>query len=279
MDVLPAHFGTFRFFGLWYEDLENRWTLKMIYRTFVVFCLVQFMLLQLISAFSSSTSVEEIAESIFVMLTFIVNLYKVIMFIKNRNEISNLLDQFRLEICRVKNITEERILSYYQAKAKSTYRFRMCLTVGSGATFILMPIINTRKIDLPYEMNLFDVSTPLRFAIAYFFQSVPVIFGIVTDVTLDSFFCACIILTCGQLDLCCHRIITDNKNEESVKNYVYHHVLIIKIVHKIQSAFMSSILPVFASALITLCTSVYQLAQVIFIFHRKNYFEFFYCPG
>lgn len=263
MDVLPTHFRTFRFFGLWYEDVEDKFMLKIIYRILVLTFMVQFTLLQFIGLFSVSASIEEVAENLFLMLTYVINFYKMIIFMQNKNKVKSLLDQFRLDMCKAKNITEQNILTHYQDKAKSTYKFRMILTVACGASFILMPIINTHKIDLPYKINFFDVTTKIRFAVAYVLQSVPAMMSIVTDVTLDSFYCACIILTCSQLDLCCFRILSDDETKKSVKNYAKHHALIIKIVHKIQSTFMSSILPIFASALVTLCTSVYQLSQVI----------------
>lgn len=266
MDVLPVHFRTFQIFGLWYEDPSRYRPLKLLYRLLVLLVIFQFTFSQSIAIFSIRYSVEQFAEGLFVLLTFVANFYKMMNFIARRESVNLVLDTFRTDICRPQSSGEEAILTKYENMARRAYAVRMGITVTCGLTAFVAPIISARRIDLPFKAYLLDVSSPLQFFVAYLLQIIPVISAVIIDVCFDSTPCACIILTCGQLDLCYHRINSGctDADEARVDRYVRHHVLIRNLVAQVQAAFISIILPVFCSGLITLCTSIYKLVQVNF---------------
>lgn len=282
------HFYTFQFFGLWYNDWRSYRFIKLVHRSLIVLLIVHLSLFQMFALFSVKRSIDEYINTIFLSMTYFVHIHKTLVFMLQNRRINEMLDKFRLDMCRTRGPEEKRILSEHLYKANWTYSARMIITLFCGLMIIGIPIFvgfSTGKFELlPFDTYFFNINDLAQWTLAYILQSLTIITVIVTDVCLDSTPCACMILACAQLEICRHRIkydsmiswneITPNgvnskgyKEEMALKQYVKHFVLIREIVHKLQSAFISIVVPIFGSALLTLCTSTFQLAQVsLFLF-------------
>ncbi|NP_001177531.1 odorant receptor 118 [Nasonia vitripennis] len=288
MDLLPMHFRTFRFFGLWYDDPRSYGLAKLVHRSLVVILIVHMSLFQMIALFSVKHSVDEYTNTLFIALTYFVNIYKILAFMAKNRSVNEMLDKFRLDVCRTRDAEEERILAQYLHTANWTYSARMILTLCTGVIQIVVPFLIgyfTGKVGLlPFDTFFFNVEDLAQYALVYALQAVAIVTVVITDVTLDSTPCACMILACAQLEICRYRIKHDNnvianevtgdgemnseckpgkelREKMALKKYVKHYVLMREIVDRIQSVFISIVLPIFCSALLTLCFSTFQLAQ------------------
>lgn len=274
MDILPWHFKTFQAFGLYYKNPKNHWPLKSLYKLFMVSLTIHFAIFLLLTLLlTSDQGIEAITAGLFLSFTYIAASLKLIHFILSRERIDNLLHQFRLHICRANNDSELKIFKNYQSTAKKTFAVRMLTTLGCSFFFLTTALVNlsSDNWELPYNAyQVFKISSSLPYFFAYGLQVITVICSVIIDVTLDATAWAFIILICCQLDLLSHRIKHYNSREVSIEYCVKHHDLIFRMVRQVQSCFIGVIVPSFLSALVTLCSSIYRLAQVYISFFILN---------
>ena len=287
MDVLPVHFRTFQIFGLWYEDFWKFWPLKLVHRSLVLFLIFQFAFFQLLTlVMMRDAGVEAFIGCLFLTFTYLAASFKLTHFLSDRENIDDLLNKFRMKICQAQCATETAILHKYRGMAVHVFTVRMITTLASGIAFLFTGLILSggKVLTLPINAyEIFNITATGPFAFAYAVQIMTTVCCISTDVCMDSTACAFIILICGQLELLSYRIINGKnvENNMGVRDYVNHHSLIYTITHKLQSSFISVILPSFCSGLITLCSTIYQLAQVniyeyyIHIFSNKLMYALF----
>lgn len=277
MDILPWHFRTFQIFGLYHENSTSFWLLKLLHKIITLSLTFHFALLQFINLITMREfDIDAFTASLFLTLTYIAASFKQINFALDREKITALINQFRRGITQADNV-EIKILANYDSLTKRIFVIRMITTGASGAAFLIVALLNlnTDNLELPFSSyRMFDISNPVSYAIAYFLQLATTITTISTDVTLDSVACAFIVLTCAQLDLLTERIATSKKtNSPEFASYcVEHHNLIFGMVNQLQSCFMTVMMPAFVSALIALCSSIFQLAQVCFFFFNLYVF-------
>ena len=263
MDILPLNFATLYYCGLWSADDQKYWLMKMIYRTFVVILIFCITLSELIEL-TMSENIAHLTECLFLTLTITALCAKMINFITRQKNMNCLLNELRSEICQPKNSDEEKILLKYQTQAKNIFKTLGGLAVPTGLLLIIVPIANQKR-ELPVRgYQPVSLDHTLYFVVVYFFQAVGIIISILINVSLDILLAGLILLVCGQFELCSHRIMISSKNQSfsTIKESIRHHVIMLRLVRRIQSFFILVAVILFMLSLLTICTSLFQFPQV-----------------
>lgn len=268
MDILPYNFRACQLGGIWYEN--NRFfILKAIYTILVMFLLIQFTISLILNLATMQGKVDEFTEVLFLAFNFIGLNWKIFNFVSRRNEMADLLNDFRLPVCQPKSIEEEVIIRKFSKTASKIFLFIMTLSESSGTVIMCRPLLDfeSNGTELPFKTyQPYDTSGPKTFPITYTLQFLSGIYGVMLDVTLDTMMYGFIIMATAQFEINCYRL---SNSADSIKYCIEHHVLIQNIVSKIQSFYIPVIVPLFFFSLITLCTSIFQMSQVKIIFLFK----------
>lgn len=268
MDVLSVQFRVLGYFGLWYEKPEKYYLLKMIYRFFVFVLVLQFTVLQFLNLINApDLDVATLSDILFLLILYVQDYFKLIMFVLKRNEILNLLKS--LKICCNDNNDDSRvklILQKYGQMAKNVYLIRFIISTMSCTLFAVVPILETGKAILPISYSFFAIGdNKLKFVIAYALQMSAVYVTATTEVFVDSTACAFVVLLSAQVEIFRHRFvnaIVTYDERTVIKNLIRHHVMLRENIKLVRSAFMPIILPAIGFGLVTLCTSLFKLATV-----------------
>lgn len=272
MDILPSQFTSLWLCGIWEEDILKSSLERKFYRIIVLLLIHSFTLSEIIQFFRTCESLENFVE-IYPSLTFVIFCWKVVNFILKKNDMREILNEFRDQLFKPSSFEEKAIVEKYFRKSQQIFKFVISLFTLCGISIALTPLLKwNEKIELPFNLYYpFDVSSPIIFTTTYAFEALLNSFSIIINITLDTTVYGFMLVTIGQFELCAYRL--ENSGEEDIglssdkiKEYVNHHVLILKIVKQIESFFMVAILPFFLFSLLTFCTIIFQVAQVyIFI--------------
>ena len=235
----------------------------MIYRAFVVTLIFYITLSELIEL-TTIDNIAHLTECLFLTLTFLSLCAKIANFIIKQKSMNFILNSFRHELCQPRNPDEEEIISRHRNLVSFIFKIFMSLAVVTGLFLISVPIAN-RKRELPFGgYQPVSLENTFYFTVAYFLQAVCSIISIIINVALDILLAGCILLVCGNFDLCTHRILVSSKKKTfgTIKDNIRHHVMMLHVIKRIQSVFMIVIVTLFMLSLITICTSLFQLPQV-----------------
>ncbi|KYN30165.1 hypothetical protein ALC57_00381 [Trachymyrmex cornetzi] len=97
MDLLPVNFYVLRFCGVWKEHKNSNLIIR-----FINFC--------------HRNDVEDLTESLFLVLTFMCLCLKYLNVLMRQCELRALLDCFRANLCQPRNSMEKSILKQYDLK-------------------------------------------------------------------------------------------------------------------------------------------------------------------
>ena len=261
MDVLPYNFRTCQVGGIWYEN--NRFfVLKAFYTIVIMFVIIQFTLSQIFQLATMEGSVDEFTEVLFLTFNFLALSWKMFNFISRRDEMANLLSDFRLDVCQPQSEDEEIIRRKFSKTAARIYLFIIGLSESSACVLLTTPLLSPQinGTILPFKAyQPYSIANPINFWITYILQVLSGIYGVMLDVSLDTMMYGFIIMATGQFEICCCRIFN---SVGSIKHCIEHHLLIQEIVSKIQHFYIPVIVPLFFVSLVTLCTSIFQMSQV-----------------
>ncbi|XP_051167654.1 odorant receptor 46a-like [Leptopilina boulardi] len=267
MDILPSQFTSLWLCGLWEDNVKSSLERKF-YRFIVLLLIHCFTLSEIIQFFRTCESLEHFVE-IYPSLTFIIFCWKVVNFIIKKNDMREILNEFRHHLFKPSTIEENLIVDKYYRKSQKIFKFIITIFTLCGISIALTPLLKWKeKIMLPFNLYYpFDVSSPIIFTTTYAFESLLNSFSIIINVTLDTTVYGFMLITIGQFELCACRLENSSVNEtngislDKIKEYVNHHVLVLKIVKQIESFFMVAVLPFFLISLLTFCTIIFQIAQ------------------
>lgn len=263
MDVLPSQFTSLWLCGLWEDNVKSTLERKC-YRIIVLLLIHCFTLLEIVQFFLTCESLEHFVE-IYPSLTFIIFCWKVVNFITRKSDMREILNEFRDRLFKPLSNEEKAIVDKYFRKSQAIFKFIVTIFTFCGISIALTPLLNWKeKIELPFNLYYpFDVSSPIIFTTTYAFESLLNSFSIIINVTLDTTVYGFMLITIGQFELCAYRLENSSGiTKDKIKEYVNHHVLVLRIVKEIESFFMITILPFFLLSLLTFCTIIFQMAQV-----------------
>lgn len=262
MDILPNTFLMVNIGGIWSEN--NRfYFLRLIYTTTVIFCLAQFTLSLILYLATMEGSVDEFTEVLFLTFNFINLSFKISNFMFRKNEMMAIINSFRMPLCLPKSIEEEEILAKFKKLARKVFLFIFCLSESSGFVLMTRPLFTPQinETILPFKgYQFFNVENNRNYWITFVYQFFSGSYGIMLDVSLDTMMYGFMIITTAQFKLNSYRF---KHSTCSIKDCIEHHVLIQNIVDKIQSFYIPVIMPALFVSLIVLCTSIFQMSQVI----------------
>ncbi|KAG5329566.1 OR46A protein, partial [Acromyrmex charruanus] len=288
MDLLPVNFYVLRFCGVWKEHKNSNLVIRFIsfcYRYTIAAIIYHFTIFEMAELIRIRNDVEDLTESLFLVLTFMCLCLKYLNVLMRQCELRALLDCFRANLCQPRNSMEESILKQYDLKAKRIACAFMFISQISGFLVLIEPLMTQNERQLPMKMYVpYSMVELLPYLLTYLEQVAVVFYGVSLNVAFDSLVYGFIIHTCGQIELLCYRLSEtfrflqeNNKEKEhdiiekfAIAECVRHHVSVCNIMHRIQSLFMWIITILFFFSLITLCSSIYQMSN-------KNFFsvEFF----
>ena len=262
MDLLPFHFRTCQFCGMWFENENFLYVPKLIYRGTILFILAQYTLGQLFEGLTMKGTVDEFTELFTETFTYVALCLKVLNFISRKNDMCSLLNDFRLPLFRSKSQEEEEIINKHSSTVSKLFMSIMILSQSTGLVMIIIPIVVFRGTNSSIPLRTYhpyDVTKPFNYWIAFTLQSLSPIYGVFLNVSMDTMVYGFIIMITAQYEINCHRI---ENALASLKESIDHHVLIKHSVWKIQNYFIRVIVPLFSFSLITLCANIFQLSRV-----------------
>jgi hypothetical protein len=260
MDVLPFHFRNLQICGMWYDD-NKFFVLKIIYSTIAMFIVTIVVIAQFIGLATIQNNIDDFTEELFIIFTFISFLIKLLNFLTRRQEMEDLLHDFRLSDYVSKSFEEEKIMFKYFNTAKNVFLYFFCITHISGAAIMLMPILISRDkiMNLPYLTYRPYNTSKISFWITYAMQVFTSFYSITLNVSLDTMIYGFIILATGQFKLNCYRLMNSTV---SIKDFIAHNQSIRNTVIKIESFFSCVVVPHFFFTLLIICCSIFQMSQV-----------------
>lgn len=264
MDTLPRQFAALWFCGLW-EESNIKFSIKRkCYRIVVLTLIHGFTLSEIIQFFLTCESLENFVE-IYPSLTYIVFCWKVLNFIRKESAMREMLSNFQESSFKPRTTEEFMILDKYLNKSQLIFKYITSVLLLCGISIVLTPLLKWGEgVELPFNLYYpFEVTKPTVFVITYVFQSVLNTFSILINITLDTTVYGFLLLSIGQFELFAFRLENANADEKLIKEFVKHHVRILRLVKQIESFFMIAILPFFMCSLLILCTIIFQIAQVL----------------
>lgn len=262
MDILPLNFQSCRICGMWFES-NSYYLPKMIYRLLVLLIIFQFTLSQIIELLTMHGSLNDFTEVLFLTFTFVALCFKVLNFVTRRSEMTDMLDEFRTPICLAKSPEEKKIIQKCSQSSKKIFWSIMSLSQSTGLVLLVIPFLTSEmmEISLPFKSyQPYNVTDAINFWITYALQILATIYGVLLNVSMDTMVYGFIIMATGQFEINCYRL---ENSKGSIRDCIEHHVLIQDIVYKIQHFFIYVVVPLFFFSLVTLCTSIFQMSQVI----------------
>ncbi|XP_033211703.1 odorant receptor 46a-like [Belonocnema kinseyi] len=275
MDTLPRQFTALWFCGLW-EESSIKFSLKRkFYRIVVLTLIYAFTLSEIIQFSLTCESLENFVE-IYPSLTYIVFCWKVLNFIRKESAMRQMLSNFQESSFKPRTTEEFIILDKYLNKSQLICKYITSVLLLCGISIVLTPLLKWGEgVELPFNLYYpFEVTKPTVFVITYVFQSALNTFSIFINITLDTTVYGFLLLTIGQFELFAFRLEKVSADEKLIKEFVKHHVRILRLVKQIESFFMIAILPFFMCSLLILCTIIFQIAQEENTLNG-NWFQFF----
>ncbi|KAL7306076.1 hypothetical protein TKK_0001534 [Trichogramma kaykai] len=263
MDILPYNFRTCLFCGVWHEG-ERFLFLKKCYKFAVMFIVFQFTICQILGIPKASNSVDEFSDALFVTFTYVALCMKILNFVVRRREMTKLLQDFRSTYCQAKNEDELSIVRDYRRVSGKLFMAIMGLSQFTNFSLVMAPIMQfgTNCSILPYQMyEPYNISSSrFNYWMAYASQFVATIYGVFLNVSMDTMVYGFMMSAAGQFKINCMRS-SNLSNQDSIKECMAHHKLLLRIRNKIESFFIRVIAPLFTFSLIILCTSIFRMSQ------------------
>ena len=269
MNVLPRQFSSLSYCGLWEEKSVKLTFKKTFYRAFTISLIFYLNLAGIIYFVITYESFEDIVE-IYHPILFSVFTFQVMNFLLRKNFLRTILINFEDNSFKSRSPEETAILSKYLKKSQQIFMFIMIMVETCTFSMSLSPLFELKEgIRLPLNIYTpYDVSQPTLFIITYIFQFLLISLEVFINIALDTIVYGLMLLTMGQFELCAYRIENSSQDEktissETIKKCIEHHVRILNLVKQIESLFMIGVSPFIVFSLLILCTTIFQIIQVL----------------
>ncbi|XP_046813398.1 uncharacterized protein LOC124421809 isoform X2 [Vespa crabro] len=165
-------------------------------------------LIQFIEVIVSHDNLEDVTESLFMIFTYFALCFKCLNFLLRKEKLLILLNLFRENICRPRNLTEEKILDNYSRRAKWCTLSFMTLCQSSAVVIIAIPIMemhhSTRALPCR-AYSPYSIEGLHAYLATYLIHAASIIYGILINISLDSLVYGLTLHVCGQIDILCER--------------------------------------------------------------------------
>lgn len=279
MDVLPKHFLVYKYFDMWSENNENLKYLKKFNKYLTGFGLLHYLFTAIGVVLHLSSDISEVSEVLYMLISVIGATIRFFFIIYHQESLMSIIKDYRLPSCQRKSAEEKVIYKKYQGAAFFDWVFLIVSTVMVGTLISLGPLFirvnGEMQLPLP-SYNILGLPDKIFFYSTYVLQVTMLhqatCIGISFDILVHSF----LILAAGQLEILKHRFQSLNLNQENViDRLIEHHLIIQRIISKVQKTFMGVIAIIFAMSFESFCTSIFQLTQVfihVYYSSRRVYF-------
>lgn len=269
MDLFPLNFQTLSYCGLWLEDAKKFVVLRKFWGYLLKTIIFYFTLTEVIELYMLRNDVNEVVDIMFLTVTYICLCLKLLNFSIQKDNLKKLIQYFDEDFYKATSSEEDILLQKYVIKHTNIFKTILKLSQSTGIFFCLIPFVTLKPADYvaPFKTyQFYDDSTTIGFSITCVIHFSAIIFGIFINVSMDTMIYGFIIAATGQFDLLSFRIMKaiTNKDKNLFRQNIIHHIHINETVHKIQQVFISVIVPLFILSLLTLCASIFQMAQVIY---------------
>ncbi|XP_043285616.1 uncharacterized protein [Venturia canescens] len=294
MRTLSLNFTIFKFCGLWRPlPWHTGWKFVFYscYTVIVILLVSTFVVSELIELISSFDSAEEFAQGSFMLLSMIGVSGKVMVLLIKRQEIIELMDDLKNDVCEPRDGIEIQIQADSERDARWITTRYTTLTVSAAFIIVLQSIImDIPEHKLPFKGWLpyaYD-STQTVFLFTYCHQALAASTGAVINSAFDSLIPGLMMLTCGQIKTLNYRLeniprmLTERKislrNDEEEKSNcetnnqafetqlltdpIRHHVQIFQLADTLNEIFGFVIFLQFTVSSLVLCVSVYEVSKV-----------------
>lgn len=196
------HVRIYKIFGFWKPDKDMKW--KSLYNLYTCMCVViwvLFLLSQILYMITNRANVDEITATLYVTVTFGVNLIKMITIYNNMDYLKASLSNSNGPVFKVKTIKQYVIAK--NAKKLGNRYFYLCLYFGSQTDlfFACIPIFLEERTTFAKGWFPFDWRISPYYELTYFFQAFAFVLNTFICLNLDSFYASMAIQVGLQCDL------------------------------------------------------------------------------
>ncbi|XP_051166207.1 odorant receptor 46a-like [Leptopilina boulardi] len=253
--------------GVWNENIKYP-LLYIVYKIIVlsIVCLFSISLFtECIRNYGSND--DNSIQGLFIAVPFFAAVLKLIIFYLFPKKVKKLIKLFKAKICQPNSDEEWIIWNAYKKSVDSMFWIIFIFTLLSGSALLILPLIDgeLRNFILPFKTyQPFEIINFKLYILTYLWQILASFYGILFNVTSDTFAYGTITLLCGQYDIYCLRLskIGNETKCYSIKYYVDHYSIIQKFIWYAQDFFMMGITPLFCFSLITLAATILNVVQV-----------------
>ncbi|XP_043467284.1 odorant receptor 94a-like [Leptopilina heterotoma] len=227
MDILPLHFRTLSYSGLW-TDNSNSSLIKSFYKLLVISLIFHFTISEAAGFIKTCASEEDSTQGLFLSFTFVALCLKICNFTFQRGKMSEIIKDFQIENFQPTSREETVIWEKYNKKARRIFLIIMILSQSSGLCFLALPFVETGfgNSSLPFKTyQPYDVASSQVFWFTYVLQLFAAFYGVLINVSMDTMVYGFILLLCAQYEILSLRLVKIDGNENFLlKSYVDHHV-------------------------------------------------------
>lgn len=155
----------------------------------------------------------------------------------------------------------------------------MSMSQATCWALVFAPIVGPQDTNRPLPLKTYmpySISGWYLYVATYLQHVAAIFYGVLLNVSFDSFVYGFTLHTCGQIELLCHRLSgifrdrldADKDRARSSKataigECVRHHLRVHELVRRIQSLFVWTVTILFVFSMVTLCTSIFQMSKVV----------------
>ncbi|XP_018052201.1 PREDICTED: uncharacterized protein LOC108689776 [Atta colombica] len=206
---------------------------------------------------------DDFSENFYVMLAMFVSCCKMFSLLRNRNNITMLIDILMKKPCRPTEHDEIKIRQKFD-KIVLTNTLYYTTLVELTCAFALATSVfkDYRKHNLAFRAWLpFNYSSPMLFRIAYFHQSISLTAGSVLHLACDSLICGLLMHICSQLEILECRLKKTINKPHIFRECVIQHTCIFEFALITNEKFRLTITVQFLVSMLVVCFNLHQLTQ------------------
>nr|UTN00955.1 odorant receptor [Semanotus bifasciatus] len=282
----------YKLLGFWRPDKEMKY--KMLYHCYTATCTavwVAYLLSQITYISTNIQNVSEVTATLFVTITFSMDLIKMLVIYRNMNYIKLLIKNLNNPIFQVKCAKHYEIATNAKTINKILFYYCFCLGWVTDTVWAIVPFLGDEKTTLVRGWFPYDETKPIGFTCTYIFQTVETVWNTMLCLNLDTFTGNLLIQIGLQCDLLCATLesledfhvvdgildqntvenklalLKDNNkfSETMLENLIVcitHHREIMRMAKNIENIHKTSVFVLFTGGAVTLCSCLFQLSMV-----------------
>ncbi|XP_058802886.1 odorant receptor Or1-like isoform X2 [Phymastichus coffea] len=279
MRSLKFTFEVLTLTGMWLPSHWQSERLKRIcyhvYTSVAVFGTYTLVALQVLLLVSSEFNVNMFVDIMFTLLTAISICFKVVHFIVRKSKVTQLDEMLFESFCLPRNQVEMEIQRRTDLFIKNFTIIFNALGQATLFCFMITPLLQDKSTrNLPFRMWLpYDLRDDWSYWITYVFEVVPLVVGVLLNVTTDVIVSGFVLQACTQLDLLRCRLdefpdlverailsgqTTQYIERKLLQQAVIHHDFIIRFSKKVTNTFDVIIVEQYLASVLLFSVIVYQ---------------------